>query len=70
MIGMGMRNEHRVDRIQLGWYRGRPVPAERAKARRQDGISQDPYPVELHQDGRVADIRQPESPRHRSQTER
>lgn len=56
MIGMGVRDEDRVERPDLGQVGRRPVAAERAKPVAQQGIGEEADSVELDEQRRVAEV--------------
>ena len=56
---MGMRDEHNVDRPELGGVRLRPVPLQRPEAIPQERVRQDPNAFEFNEHRGVTD--EPES---------
>jgi hypothetical protein len=64
VVGMRVRDQHGVERHQAV-HRGQGgVPADVGDPCPEDRISEDPHPVELHQDRRMADVGEPAGGRH------
>jgi hypothetical protein len=58
---MGVRHEDRVELADRVSIRGRPVAAQRSKPVAKDGVGQEPNAIELDEQRRVAEIRDPDA---------
>ena len=65
VVPVEMGEDHEVDPVEPAAMGDGFHPAERADARSRDRIGQDADPVQLDQDGRVADELEGEPPRQR-----